>query len=133
MENEPEVIRQQMCDTRASLQDKLETLEQQVTDTVQGAAEAASETVQTVKEAVQDTVEAVKSTVENTVESVKDTLSLSKQVEAHPWGMFIGAALVGYAGTRLLFSPGSTPASPPDIGARMSGGQSGKGERKGMG
>ena len=42
MDNESEVARQKMEDTRSSLQDKLETLEQHVVDTVQGAADAAA-------------------------------------------------------------------------------------------
>jgi hypothetical protein len=121
MDNESEVIRQQMAVTRNDLQDKLETLEQQVKETVQGAAEAAnetvqnvtetvnetvqsvSETVQTVKDALQETVDSVKGTVQDTVISMKNSLDLRAHVENHPWPMFIGAAVVGYAGAHLLF------------------------------
>jgi ElaB/YqjD/DUF883 family membrane-anchored ribosome-binding protein len=103
MENEAEVIRGQMQETRTSLQDKLETLEQQVKDTVQGATAAATETVQTVKDAVEETVETVKETVDQTVQSVKDTFNLRNQVNAHPWGMFLGAAVFGFVGERVLF------------------------------
>jgi ElaB/YqjD/DUF883 family membrane-anchored ribosome-binding protein len=117
MDNETEalVIRQQMEETRTSLQDKLETLEQQVKDTVQGAAEAANETVQTVKEAVQDTVDTMRDTVEDTVTSVKDTFDLHKQVAAHPWAMFLGAAVVGYVGTRMLSGGGTASPPPPAV------------------
>lgn len=103
MENEPEMIRHQMEETRASLQDKLETLEQQVTETVQNAAEAATETVQSVKEAVQETVETVRGTVEETVHSVKDTFDLHKQVNDHPWIALTGAAAAGFVAARLLY------------------------------
>jgi hypothetical protein len=125
MENEHEVIRQKMCDTRASLQDKLETLEQHVTGTVQGAAEAATETVQNVKETVQETVNSVKGAVQDTVDTVKETFDLRRQVAAHPWEMVIGAALVGFAGTRLLLPARRPPSGPPVISERVSGGPMG--------
>jgi ElaB/YqjD/DUF883 family membrane-anchored ribosome-binding protein len=101
-EPNPEVIRQQMQETRQGLQEKLETLENQVKETVQGATEAVSETVETVKETVKDTVETVKETVTDTVESVKETFNLSHHVEQHPWPAFACATLAGFVGTRLL-------------------------------
>jgi ElaB/YqjD/DUF883 family membrane-anchored ribosome-binding protein len=100
--DEPEVIRQQMEETRASLTEKLETLEQQVVDTVQGATTAVTETVESVKEAVQETVETVKDTFQGTVETVKDTFDLRRQVDQHPWLMVGGAAALGYAAGSLL-------------------------------
>jgi ElaB/YqjD/DUF883 family membrane-anchored ribosome-binding protein len=107
--NEPDAIRQQMEQTRESLQSKLETLEQQVKDTVQEATgavtdtvDAVKETVETVKDTVQGTVDTMRETVQETVASVKDTLDLSQHVKDHPWLMFAGATLVGFAGTRLL-------------------------------
>jgi ElaB/YqjD/DUF883 family membrane-anchored ribosome-binding protein len=129
----PEVIRQQMEETRASLAQKLEVLEDKVTSTVQEATEAVSETVENVKETVADTVEAVKDTVEGTVESVKDTVSttvetvketfdLAGHVDRHPWAMVGGSVLVGVVGglllgpahrTRNLTSFASTPEPSP--------------------
>jgi ElaB/YqjD/DUF883 family membrane-anchored ribosome-binding protein len=102
MENEPEVIRQQMEETRASLTEKLETLEQQVVETVQGATTAVTETVENVKEAVQETVETVKDSVHGTVESVKTTLDVRRQVDQHPWLMVGGSVAVGFVAGRLL-------------------------------
>jgi ElaB/YqjD/DUF883 family membrane-anchored ribosome-binding protein len=125
MDNEPEVIRQQMEDTRTALQDKLETLEQHVTQTVQGAADAATETVQSVKDAVQETVATVKDTVQDTVVSVKRTFDLNAHVQKHPWAMFVGAVAAGYVATRLLApsrpgdtatAPAETPPAPAVIG-----------------
>lgn len=115
MDNEPEVIRQQMEETRSSLQDKLETLEQHVTQTVQGAADAATETVQSVKDAVQETVATVKDTVQDTVGSVKRTFDLNAHVQQHPWAMFVGAVAAGYVATRLLARtrPGEEYSSAP--------------------
>ena len=106
MDNEPEeVILQQMVETRASLKDKLESLEQQVKETVQGATDAVEtvkETVESVKETVGDTVESVKETVGDTVESVKESFNLSKHVQNYPWPAFACATVVGFMGGRLL-------------------------------
>jgi ElaB/YqjD/DUF883 family membrane-anchored ribosome-binding protein len=96
MDNESEVIRQQMEETRASLAEKLETLEQQVVGTVQGTTAAVTETVDTVKEGVQETVETVKNTVQEAVGAVKETFDIPRQVERHPWAMMGGAVALGY-------------------------------------
>ena len=102
MENEAELIRQQMTETRTALTEKLETLEEEVASKVKGTTETVAETVETVKEAVEGTVHTVKETVENTVETVKDTFDVNRQVERHPWMMFGGAVLLGFVGGRLV-------------------------------
>jgi len=116
MDNEPEVIRHQMEETRQSLQDKLEVLEQQVLSTVQegrqtveavretveSVKDTVQETVETVKETVQGTVSSVKDTMQETVESVKETFNLERQVREHPWTMVAGATAVGFLGGKLL-------------------------------
>ena len=84
MDNELEVIRDEMEQTRANLADKLGALETQVRETVSGATEAVSSTVEGVKDVV--------SSVSETVESVTETFNVSKQVEQHPW-MALGAAV----------------------------------------
>jgi ElaB/YqjD/DUF883 family membrane-anchored ribosome-binding protein len=91
MDDSPDVIRQQMEETRASLSEKLETLEHQVADTVHEAKAAVTDTVSTVKDAVHETVE-----------SVKETFDVSHQVKRHPWAMLGGSIAVGYIGG-LLF------------------------------
>jgi len=131
MENETELIRQQMLETRSALSEKLEALQEQVLSTVEGTTRTVTETVQTVQDAVQDTVSTVSESVQGTVETVKDTFDISRQVDRHPWLMVGGAVAVGYLGGRLLepalrqMSPGSTsgmgymasngqvPAQPP--------------------
>lgn len=115
MDNPPEVIRQQMEETRASLQDKLEVLEQQVINTVQDASqtvENVKDTMEAVKDTVQGTAETVKETVQDTVQSVKDTLSIDRQVREHPWAMLAGAAVVGFLGGRLLQRLTAIPSQP---------------------
>ena len=74
MDDSPEVIRQQMEETRASLSEKLETLEQQVVGTVQDARQA----------------------VAGTVQGVKDAFDLKLQVQRHPWPMLAGSVAVGF-------------------------------------
>lgn len=102
MDREPEVIKQEMEQTRAGLAEKLDTLEQQVTETVQGAKEAVTDTVSNVKEAVEETVGTVKETVEETVTSIKETFDLRMQVERHPWGMLGGSVAAGFLVGYLL-------------------------------
>lgn len=108
----PEVIRQQMEETRTSLTDKLETLEQTLKDTVTDATDAVSETVQSVKDAVQETVGTVKDTVQDTVASVKDTFDVASHVRERPWTMLLGATAIGFVGGKLL-GGGSRPHAAP--------------------
>ena len=113
MDDEPEVIRQQMAETRSSLTDKIERLEQTVehkvqsttaavTDTVESVKEAVQDTVQTVKGSVRDTVDTVKCTVNTTVETVKEKFDVRRYFEEYPWASFGAAVGVGFAGGVLL-------------------------------
>jgi ElaB/YqjD/DUF883 family membrane-anchored ribosome-binding protein len=102
MDNETEVIKHQMEETRRDLTEKLETLEHQVVETVTGTTHAVEETVENVKEAVEETVEKVKDSVTSTLETVKNALNLKLQVERHPWPMMAGAVAVGFLGGYLL-------------------------------
>jgi ElaB/YqjD/DUF883 family membrane-anchored ribosome-binding protein len=74
MENE-ELIRKQMEDTRSSITEKLETLENKVSSDIQGATGAVTGTV----EAVKDTVETVKDSVAETVETVKESVAVTAE------------------------------------------------------
>jgi hypothetical protein len=91
MDNEPEVIRHQMEETRTALSEKIELLEKQVVETVQDATSAVADTVENVKEAVSETVD-----------TVKETLDVLLQVERHPWALFGGSIVLGFLGGRLL-------------------------------
>lgn len=106
MADEPEVIRDQMQETRTALTEKLEALESQVSSTVQNATSAVTDTVQAVKESVSDTVGSVKDTVEETVETVKDSVrdvfDLPGHVDRHPWVAMLGSVAAGYVAGRLL-------------------------------
>jgi len=110
MEDSPEVIRQQMDETRTHLSEKLEALEQRVVNTVHEASASVNETIGSVKEAVHDTVQTVKDSVNDTVDTVKDTFDVRRQVEARPWIMMAGATALGFLGGYLLTRSRSEPA-----------------------
>lgn len=125
MEDETEMIRQQMFDTRTALTEKLEALEEQVAAKVKDTTDSVVETVETVKDAVHDTVQSVSNTVDRTVESVKETFDLSRHFEEHPYMVLGGAVLVGFIGGRLLdrLAPPATngyrPESRPEVGQQL--------------
>jgi ElaB/YqjD/DUF883 family membrane-anchored ribosome-binding protein len=89
MDPQPDVIRQQIEETRSSLTEKLETLEAEVKGTVQSA----KETVESAKESVHETINSVKEGVETAKETVKRTFDIPYQVDHHPWAM-MGLSLV---------------------------------------
>lgn len=102
MDNQSEVIRQQMDETRLALSEKVELLEKQVVDTVHDATSAVSETVGSVRDVVNDTVQTVKDSVQETMDSVKNSLDVSRQVKQRPWTMMAGATAVGFLGGCLM-------------------------------
>jgi ElaB/YqjD/DUF883 family membrane-anchored ribosome-binding protein len=98
MDDEPEVIRNQMEETRSSLTDKIERLEQTVTGKVQDVAD----TVESVKGAVRDTVDTVKGTVSDTVETVKETFDVRRYFREYPWAALGASVGVGVLGGMAL-------------------------------
>lgn len=115
-ERELEVIHHQMERTRASLADKLDTLENQVLGTVKDATSAVADTVQDATSAVTHTVEDVKSavgsvtdsiqdTVQSVKETVKETFDLREHFRRHPWAMMGGSVATGFLAGWLLGPP----------------------------
>ena len=108
-----EETRHDIEETRASMNEKLELLEERVRDTLEETRTAVGDIVENVKGTVEETVGAVKetvdgakSTVEDIVENVKETMDdtvtkvkrsfdLHYQVEQNPWLMVGGAVVVG--------------------------------------
>jgi len=110
VDNELEVIRHEMEDTRASLADKLDTLENQVLGTVHDATAAVAHTVADVR----SVVDSVTESIQEGVESVKETFNLSEQVRRHPWEMLGGAAAAGFFGGWLMGPSRKETEVPPD-------------------
>jgi hypothetical protein len=81
MDEDPNVIRQNIDQTRSALTEKLETLEAEVKGTVQGAKASVDNTIETVKD---------------TIQSVKRTFDLAYQTEQHPWPMMGGSVVAGF-------------------------------------
>ncbi len=92
----PELIQEQMKETKSQLSDKLESLEQQfhVNDAVQTTRSAVAATA----EAVQATAE----TVTGAMQSVSQAFDVRRQIVQHPWMVLGGAAAVGYLAHELL-------------------------------
>jgi ElaB/YqjD/DUF883 family membrane-anchored ribosome-binding protein len=115
MAERPDVIRNQIEETRESLTGKLETLEGHVKEavgtvtdtieTVKSSVETVKSSVETVKSGVENTVESVKTSLHDTVDSVKETLDLSGQVQRHPWGAVGCSLMAGVAAGYLLSGP----------------------------
>jgi len=101
MENE-DLIRQQMEETRTSLTEKLETLEDKLVSTVSETKSAITDTVQETKAAITDTVCTVKESVHEGVETVKDWMDIQGHVRERPWLMLGGSILAGFALGNLL-------------------------------
>jgi len=104
METE-ERIKQDMFETRASIAEKLETLEEKVTGTVDQVTTVVHDTVDTIKETVQEakaTVSAVGESVQESVKSVQESLDVSACVQAHPWSALAGSVAVGFCLGALL-------------------------------
>lgn len=110
----PQVIEQQMEETRQSLSEKVSLLENQVVDTVKNTTQAVQDTVESVKSAVQETVSAVKDTVQDSVatvtENVKDTFDVKQQIERNPLTVVGAAALAGLVTGLLVFRKSEKPA-----------------------
>jgi len=106
-DNEPEMIRQRMEETRTALSDKLEKLEGQVTGMVGVTADAVTETVENVKETFADATDAV----QEKVQAVKEAFDIRLQFKRHPLLLIGGAVAAGFILTRLLRSSGKSGGS----------------------
>jgi len=134
MENDTEVIRQQMADTRQALTEKVEAVESLVASAVKDTTQAVTQTVENVTQTVEnvtqtvedtlsntaavlsDTVESTVNTVSDSVQSVKQALDVTTYVEQYPWLVMGGSVAAGYFLGSLFPSNGHT-AKLGDMGA----------------
>jgi len=115
MAEEPQVIHEQMEETRTALADKLGQLTDKITGTVEtvqetvdnitGTVESVEKTVERTVESVADTVESVGESAQETVHAVQEAFNIPKQFEQHPWLFFGGSVLLGFLGGKWLTSP----------------------------
>jgi len=98
MDRETEMIRKQMEETRESLAGKLGALEERVLNTLNDTTGS-----------VVSTVESARDAVRSTVTSVHDALDVKQHVRRHPWGMVVGAIVIGYVGGQLLMPSRQAP------------------------
>jgi ElaB/YqjD/DUF883 family membrane-anchored ribosome-binding protein len=115
---EKEAIREKMEDTKNSMANKLEILEQKVVGNVEEVSDAVSETVQavkdtvdSVKEQVEGTAEAVKDVVQEGVQSVRHWFDITQHVQSHPWVVMGASVGAGFLMQTLFFS-GRSSARP---------------------
>jgi len=110
MDEHPQVIRQRIEETKAGLNEKLETLEQRYGDTVE-----------TVGNVVEGTLDAV--------QSVAEALDFPRHVRRHPWSMFAGSMALGFVVGRMLddraepsaAAGASAPAEPTWLSQQLGG------------
>lgn len=91
MDDDLAAIRSQMNHTRTDLAEKLESLEQRVSDGMQSTGEVVADTMTSVRDAVQ---------------SVSQTLDLRRHVQRHPW-MAVGVSFALGCLAARLSSPNS--------------------------
>ncbi len=125
MPPETELIKQQMGQTRSSLTQKLEMLENKVFGTVHETTGTISQTVQQISSTVRDTVQEVgaavrestgnvRASVQEAMSTARDAVDITHQMHKHPWLMLGGSVFAGYVGGLLLdnLQRGQTPALP---------------------
>jgi len=109
----PDVIQQQMMETRTSLSEKVTQLEEQVMGTVQSATDAMQTTVEKVKDSVKDVTSSVEESVTSMRDTVRQTFDISSHVRERPW-LALGAAVVtGFVTGRLLSGDSPTEDEAP--------------------
>jgi ElaB/YqjD/DUF883 family membrane-anchored ribosome-binding protein len=116
-EQTPELMQEEMQQTRDSLTEKVAALEDQVVGTVQNAADTLTDTVAAVKSFVADAPGAVSDSVKEAAsavsEKVKEVFDVSDRVRDYPWrSVGVSAGLGFLAGLLVFRSREATRATP---------------------
>lgn len=121
MPPETELIKQQMGETRASLTEKLESLEARVFGTLDTAANSVGHTVHEVGATMRETAESVRSTMHDALSSVRDAFDMSRQFHQHPWLLLTGSVAAGYVSGVVLdnLEHGHRPSLPGSLHAEQ--------------
>src|SRR5262245_19117744 len=93
-------------DTRAVMAEKIDMIENRVSETMEGTKETidsvmdkvkgVQETIDNARSTIDNVLETIKHTMEETVERVKYTATVIEQVDQNPWIMLGSAVLTGY-------------------------------------
>jgi ElaB/YqjD/DUF883 family membrane-anchored ribosome-binding protein len=118
----PDQIQDEMARTRASITEKVATLENQVIGTAQTAASTISGTVEAVKSLVEAAPDAVKQAATAVTETVKSAFNISGTIRDNPWTAVSVSAGLGFITGLIVFRdhaaavvpvPAMPVASPP--------------------
>lgn len=101
----PEQIQDEMAQTRASLTEKVATLEDQVLGTAKTAAATLTDTVEAVKSLVEKAPDMAKRAASAVTETVKGALDISGHVRSNPWAAVGVSAGAGFLTGLLVFRP----------------------------
>jgi ElaB/YqjD/DUF883 family membrane-anchored ribosome-binding protein len=102
MDQNDQQIQLEMQLTRASLAEKLETLEQKVVGavgTVEKVTDAVTDTVEAIRDSVEETtatMSVVNETVKESVKSVQRSFDVNVYIEEHPWWVVGGSVATGF-------------------------------------
>lgn len=99
-------IRQNIEETRAAMNEKIEMIEGRVHETMEGTQSTidgvvgninrVKGTIEDTKSVIDSSIDTLRQAVDETVERVKYTADLIEQVKHNPWIMIGSAVLVGY-------------------------------------
>lgn len=99
-------IKQNIEETRAAMNQKIEKIEGRVHETMEGTRSTldtmvgginrVKDTIEETKSVVDTSIDTIKQAVDETVERVRYTAEVIEQVKENPWIMFGSAVLVGY-------------------------------------
>lgn len=99
-------IKQNIEETRAAMNEKLEKIEGRVHDTMEGTRSTLDNmvgginrvkgTIEETKSVIDNSIDTIKQAVDETVERVRYTAEVIEQVKENPWIMLGSAVLVGY-------------------------------------
>jgi ElaB/YqjD/DUF883 family membrane-anchored ribosome-binding protein len=99
-------IKQNIEETRAAMNQKIEKIEGRVHETMEGTRSTLDNmvgginrmkgTIEETKSVIDNSIDTIKQAVDETVERVRYTAEVIDQVKENPWIMFSSAVLVGY-------------------------------------
>jgi ElaB/YqjD/DUF883 family membrane-anchored ribosome-binding protein len=116
MADQPEVIQQELDETRSALAEKLEIIGERISGTVENvtdSVESVTTAVENTVEAISDTVESVGESAQDTVAAVRHAFDIPAQVRQHPWLWLAGSVAAGFVAGKFLIPSGESRRREP--------------------